>query len=467
MQPYAKNAKYLHKYQDAINSVNKQADKSSGMWGVPDGVSSQKPTAPSETIEPTTAPYIRWDYYKKIGYPKVKNMDQLLTVLKKMQAVARKENPGKKIYALSLFKDWDGDTMQNALQPMNFYGKNVISYTVTDYKDTMSEPVLKKGGEYYKALKFFNKANQMGLVDPESSTQNYDKMFNKYQNGQVLFSFWSYLGNNAFNTAKNMQAGKGFKMLDIKNMKIFSYGATPNGDSTAAIYLGAKAKNKSRVVKFINWLYSPEGAMANAAGVGGNAGPKGMTWTLKDNKPVLTSFGKEALIEKAGDVKVPAKYGTGTFKDGVSALNFKTLLLSDKDPLAGNYPYSYQMWPSVKAMSNTALDKDWTEHMNGAKTSMDYLKKNGKLAVAPGADYYTPDESSEVSTIHGQVKSKITTDSWKAIYAKNDAQFNSIYDQMLKETDGLGMKKVMAYSNKVAKSRAQARKDIVKQYENK
>lgn len=467
MKPYAKNAKYLHKYQSAINSINKQADKSSGMWGIPDAVSSQKPTQPSETIEPTTAPYIRWDYYKKIGYPKVKNMDQLLTVLKKMQDVARKENPGKKIYALSLFKDWDGDTMQNALQPMNFYGKNVVSYTVTDNKDTMMEPVLKKGGEYYKALKFFNKANQMGLVDPESSTQNYDKMFTKYQNGQVLFSFWSYLGNNAFNTAKNMKAGKGFKMLNIQNMKIFSYGATPNGDSTAAMYLGAKAKNKSRIVKFINWLYSPEGAMANAGGVGGNAGPKGMTWTLKDNKPVLTKFGEEALIEKGGDVKVPAKYGTGTFKDGVSALNFKTVLSTDKDPQAGNYPYAYQMWPSVKALANTALDKDWTAHMDGAKTSMDYLKKHNKLAVAPGADYYIPDESSEVSTIHGQVKSKITTDSWKAIFAKNDAQFNSIYDQMLKETDGLGMKKVMQYSNKAAKERAQARKDIVKQYENK
>lgn len=467
MKPYAKNAKYLHKYQNAINSINKQADKSSGMWGIPDAVSSQKPTAPGETLEPTTAPYIRWDYYKKIGYPKVKNMDQLLNVLKKMQDVARKENPGKKIYALSLFKDWDGDTMQNALQPMNFYGKNIVNYTVTDNKDTMSEPVLKKGGEYYKALKVFNKANQMGLVDPESSTQNYDKMFNKYQNGQVLFSFWSYLGNNAFNTAKNMRDGKGFKMLNIQNMKIFSYGATPNGDSTAAIYLGAKAKNKSRIVKFINWLYSPEGAMDNGAGVGGNAGPKGMTWTLKNNKPVLTKFGKEALIEKAGDVKVPAKYGTGTFKDGVSALNVKTVLWSDKDPLAGNYPYAYQMWPSVKALANTALDKDWSRHMDGAKTSMDYLKKNNKLAVAPGADYYIPDESSEVSTIHGQVKSKITTDSWKAIFAKNDSQFNSIYDQMLKETDGLGMKKVMQYSNKAAKERAQARKAIVKQYENK
>ncbi len=469
MKPYAKNAKYLHKYQNAMNVIDKDAGKSKGsMWGIPEAVSSQKPTVPGETIEPTVAPYLRWDSYKKAGYPTVKNLNGLLPVLKKMQNIARKENPGKKIYAISLFKDWDGDAMQNALQPMYFKGMTSAGpYEVTNYNDTYSEPLLKKGGQYYQALKFFNKANQMGLVDPESSTQNYDKMFSKYQNGQVLFSFWSYLGNNAFNTTKNMQAGKGFKMIDMKDAKIYSFGATPDGDATAAMYLGAKAKNKIRLVKFINWLYSPEGAMANGAGVGGNAGPKGMTWTLKSGKPVLTAFGKKCLMDEGGAVNVPAKYGKGQFKDGVSALNFKTVLWSDKDPQAGNYPYAYQMWPSVEALSNTKLDKDWSAHMGGAKTSMQYLKKHHKLAVAAGADYNNPDEDSQVSTIHGQVKSKIVTDSWKAIFAKNDAQFNSIYNQMVSQTNGLGMSKVMKYSKQCANGRAAARKAIIKQYKNK
>ena len=468
MKPYAKNAKYLKKYQSAINVVNKTAGKSSGMWGVPEAVSSQSPTKPSEVNEPTAAPYVRWDYYKKAGYPTVKNLNDLLTVLKKMQTIARKENPGKKIYALSLFKDWDGDAMQNALQPMLFNGMNTAgAYMVTSYDDTKSEPLLKNGGQYYQALKFFNKANQMGLVDPESSTQNYDKLFSKYQNGQVLFSFWSYLCNNAFNTTKNMKAGKGFKMIDIKNSKIFSYGATPNGDSTACIYLGSKAKNKSRLVKFINWLYSPEGAMDNAAGVGGNAGPKGLTWTLKSGKPVLTAYGKKTLIDEGGDTKVPAKYGSGTFKDGVSALNFKTVLPSDQDPEANGYQYAYQMWPSVKAYSNTALDKDWSSHMDGAKTSLDYLEKKHKLAVAAGANYMNPDEDSQVSTIHGQVKSKIVNESWKAIFAKNDSEFNSLFKQMVKETNGLGMKKVLDYSKTCANGRAKARKAIIKQYKSK
>ena len=41
---------------------------------------------------------------------------------------------------------------------------------------------------YMKVLEFFYKANQMGLVDPESTTQNYDTMFAKYQDGQPVLT---------------------------------------------------------------------------------------------------------------------------------------------------------------------------------------------------------------------------------------------------------------------------------------
>lgn len=142
-------------------------------------------------------------------------------------------------------------------------------------------------------------------------------------------------------------------------------------------------------------LYSPEGAMANNGVVGGAAGPKGMTWTMKNGQPVLTVFGKKALLDKGGKVTVPKKWGTGTFMDGYSAINLRTLIISDKDPQAGNYQYTYPTWPSVIKETTTKLDRDWSAHMGNAKTTMEYLMKNHKLAVAPGADYQQPDEDSQ------------------------------------------------------------------------
>ena len=100
-------------------------------------------------------------------------------------------------------------------------------------------------------------------------------MNSKYKNGKVLFSFWPWLGQAAYNTNANKAEGKGFMLAPLKDMKIFSYGAAPRGDKTM-IALGSKAKNKQRLVKFINWLYSPEGVYASSNQTGGSAGPKGL-----------------------------------------------------------------------------------------------------------------------------------------------------------------------------------------------
>ena len=84
MTPYYSSMKNVKKYDSAVKSIAKQAGKD-GVWGVPQGVSSQSPTDPSEGNESAAAPYIRWDIYKEIGYPQIKDLDGLLNVLKQMQ----------------------------------------------------------------------------------------------------------------------------------------------------------------------------------------------------------------------------------------------------------------------------------------------------------------------------------------------------------------------------------------------
>ena len=84
MTPYYSSMKNVKKYDSAVKSIAKQSGKD-GVWGVPQGVSSQSPTDPSEGNESAAAPYIRWDIYKEIGYPQIKDLDGLLNVLKQMQ----------------------------------------------------------------------------------------------------------------------------------------------------------------------------------------------------------------------------------------------------------------------------------------------------------------------------------------------------------------------------------------------
>lgn len=463
MTPYMKGMKYIKKYSGATDAFNKLVGKKSGIWGVPYDVSSQAPTHSSEGTEPTFGPFLRWDLYKKVGYPKINTLEDLIPVLKKMQDEARKENPGKKIYALSLFKDWDGNMMNNAKQPTCFYGYDEMGFVLAKYNGADYQSITETNGQYVRALRFFNKAEQAGLVDPESSTQNYDTMYSKYQNGDALFSFWPWLSQAAYNTNAHKDAGKGFMLAPLKDMKIFSYGATTNG-SNQFIAVGSKAKNKPRLVKFINWLYSPEGVSDSGAQTNGTSGPEGLTWKMQGKQPVLTAFGKKAFLE--GGAQVPAKWGKGSYADGVSPLNYATVSPNDTNPETG-YSYNYMMWPSTLKAESTALDKDWSAHMDGAKTTMDYLRKTKKIGLAPGASYVTPQESSEISTTRGQVKTQIINSSWKMVFAKNDSEFNSLLKSMQSTVNGLGYKKVLKLDMKNAKDQNKARVAITKEYKNK
>jgi multiple sugar transport system substrate-binding protein/putative aldouronate transport system substrate-binding protein len=97
------------------------------------------------------------------------------------------------------------------------------------------------------------------------------------------------------------------------------------------------------MVDFIDWLYSPEGIMFSSAQTSGTCGPEGLTWEMKDGRPVLTEFGVRAF---SGDeqLTMPEGWGSGTYKDGISQLNYKAVATTDINPV-NNAPYTIPCGP--------------------------------------------------------------------------------------------------------------------------
>ena len=438
MTPYMKGMTYLNKYKASSDAVEKIAGKK-GIWGFGEDVSSQSPDKPSEGVEPAAAPYIMWNYYKEIGYPKIANLDDFIKVLKQMQDKARQDTGKNDIYAISLFKDWDGSGMQNPQAMTGWYGywNQGSAFAKADGSD--KQTVLTKNGTYQQMLDFLHKASAAGIVDPESTTQSWDNLSTKVTNGKVLMSIWSWLGKPRQNSDANKEKGVGFMLAPLENMKVYSAGFTPAGNVGTVISLGAKAKNKQRLVKFINWLYSPEGVYASAANSGGAACPKDMCWTVKNGKPELNEFGTKAMFDANG-LNVPSEFGGGSYNDGIMTLNFPTVSPNDIDPSTG-YTYNPQLWPQ-QLNKETALDRDWQAHMGGAKTDIEYLQKNHKLDVRPGASYSAPEEDSQISAIRSQINTQVVQHSWKAAMAKSDSDFNKEISEMIKNADGLGFSKI-------------------------
>ena len=449
----------MKNYETAIKKVNESAGQE-GIFGIPSEISNQSPEVSADGIEPLVSPYVRWDSYKEAGYPQMKTLEDFIPVMKAMQENTPQSDSGKPTYAISLFKDWDGNMMVGAKNYASLYGYNELGFVLSKADGSDDQDVVSSDGVYVQALRFLFEANQAGLVDPESTTQNYDILSNKYRDGQILTSLWSYQGPAFYNTAERKKEGKGFMPAFIEDSSPFSFGCYAEGNGKTIIGIGSQAKDPERMADFIDWLYSPEG-MEIGGQSGGGAGPEGLTWEIKDDRAVRTEFGDKAL---AGEkVEVPEEWGGGEWTDGGPALNFKPLSPVDIDPRIGE-PYLSTMWSSVLEKNTTPLDTDWQDKSGGAKTTIEFLESKDALSVSPGTSYIQPEESSDITTLRNQCKTVIVDDSWKMVFAKDETEFESILKHMQDTVKGLGYEEVLELDMKNAKEQSACRIQAVEEY---
>ena len=314
---------------------------------------------------------------------------------------------------------------------------------------------------YVRSLKFLYEANQMGLVDPQSTTQKYNDFAMKYEEGQILFSPWPWAAQVNYNTLSRTQQGKGFMLADIEDMQIYTEGCNQSGSRKTVIAIGAQAKDPQRLADFIDWLYSPEGISSNGVQSSSEtAGPQGLSWDYgEDGKPYLTEFGKEALLNN--DAVLPEEWGGSTWAEGISVLNYKPVSSCELDDKG--YPYAYPLWDSVIELRETVLDEDWQEHM-GAGNTREYLLENNRMLVAPGCDYVSPAESSEITTLRAQCRSVIQKYSWDMVFADDEEEFYDLLKQMQEEAISLGYEEVLAVDRANVEDYRKARKEALKEY---
>ena len=441
MTDLIKDCDNLSQYSDAITACSDLAGKD-GTWAVPSEITQGDPTEPSEASDPTNAPSIRWDVYKEIGYPQMSTLEDLLDVGEQMQKADPTSDSGKQTYMFSWFKDWDGATMQNATGIAALYGYRAVSgfaFGKSDGSDVQS--AIDSDSVYVRALKFMYEANKRGLVDPESTTQNFDTLASKYTDGQVLYSLWPWLGSGYYNTADNIAAGKGFQSAVIDDMQCLGYGGSPLGKMTNAIMIGSKAQDPQRLADFIDWLYSPEGIEMSATQTGGACG---LTWEMGDDgQPKLTDFGVKAFVDIDDTLQVSDDWGGGTWKDGISALNYKAVGMTAKNQENGMC-YNYQTWDDYLERTASPLSEDWAAHFGVDKTTtaIDYLDSVGKIITEPGTNYAVPEYSTDIATIKEQCAQVILEKSWQMAFASSDEEFDSLLKDMQDTCKGLGYDQV-------------------------
>jgi len=456
LTPYKSLMPHVMQFEEALESMQELLANYDKLYAIPSAVSNYSATVPVETTEPTYGPYLRWDLYMSIGAPRMETLEDLLPVLKKMQMNYPKSDSGQKTYAFSLFRDWDDNMMTFAKQPACFYGYDEVGFLLNKADGSKIYSIIEDASPYIRSLRFYYMANRMGLVDPDSSTQSWDKVWSKYADGAVLFSPWPWLGQPAYNTIERLAAGKGFMMAPVDDLEVISYGATPKG-SKFIVGIGAKAQDPKRIAAFIDWLYSPEGIMMSTSQTGSTSGPEGLTWHMVEGRPELTEFGITAMLDNG--TEMPPEWGGGSWGAGTSQLNFQTVIPKDINPNNG-YSYDFKLWDSYQEFTLTPVHRSWQQHM-GATSTLDYLEANAHYIVAPGTSYIAPAETTEISTLRSKCKAVIVDASWRMIFANSEEEFETLLKSMQNKVLDLGFERVLAFdldaANNLNLAREQAR----------
>ncbi len=431
---YLGDCQYLNNLDVAISAFADYAGTGDSIYAIPMEASLDSPLEPYlDSGKLNTASYMLWDYYQEIGCPEITDMDSLLDVLGQMVEAHPTNENGDKTYAFSLFKEWDSCSMYLAERICDVFGymQVVESYLINgDCSDV--QLLLEEDGIYKQALKLYYEANQRGLLDPDSASQNFDTMTTKIANKQVMYIWWGWM-LSFYNSTDHASQGEGYAFVPITGSKLVAPGKNPYGTTGLCIAIGSKASEPERLIEMLDWMASPEGQDYLCNNV------EGVTWEEQDGQRMLTEFGQNGYAENRN---MPEEWGGGGYKDGECKLNTRFYPLSDTNPETGE-PYSGQEWSSTKELLRTTLDEEWTEKY-GAEDMIEYVEKQDMLSVMPGNEWVVPIEDSELQIKRTQCDTQIIETSWKMVYAADEAEFEQLWSDMKAKLTGLGYDDVVA-----------------------
>ena len=385
---------------------------------------------------------IRWDLYKELGYPEVKDLDDLVDVLGQMKSICPTGDDGKATYGMSIWSAWDGNmAMYPKALASAYYGYDELGYGLYDSQTGQFHDCLEEGGPYVEALRFFNQLYQKGLLDPDSMTQTYEDMMAKTQKGNVFFSIFDYAGSQLFNTDEHIAQNKYMDPLVPTDASVIVYGLSTGGNDRIWS-IGSKALYPEKCMQILNWLHTPEGAMTIWYGI------KGLMWDYDENgNTYFTELGRTCYFDPGHDLTgvewispYTGKTYTldGTFNDGKIQMNNITWGFGAKNPeSAESECFHYSTWQSQMGQPKNDTDADWRAK-TGANGTQAYMNTVNYTVVPVVSTYHEPARDAELELKWNQVKTTVVNGSWNAMYAKSDAEFDSIVAKMRSDADAYG-----------------------------
>lgn len=159
----------------------------------------------------------------------------------------------------------------------------------------------------------------------------------------------------------------------------------------------------------------------------------------------------------AENIKQIADWGfdhSGTFEDGNFKMNNTTWCIDTINPDSAGETYNYKKWESYMTESGSEIETDWRNY-TGFDTPDAYVANHG-YNLSPTTMFSDSPKSDELQVIWTQVATCIKDNSWKAIYAKSDAEYDQIVADMIAQANEYGYAECVEFQQGEAVLRAEA-----------
>lgn len=383
-------------------------------------------------------PYLEWvvrsDILEQQGYPNIANEDDLFNVLK--AGIAANPTTGdQKTVGIAYPLAMEGSTGEAVIYYQFNLGR--LHHGTLNKAGMIFDPNTKQFIDAYKdastkeGMLFFNHAYNAGLLDKESITDTYDTYTQKMNSGAALSNWFINWEMDNFNNNLK-QAGKTFRYVPVTfELK----GQAANGETKdywvgndvawQSMAITKNCKYPERLMEVINYCTSEEGLIRCGWG------EEGVQYTIQNGKRVPT---QDYYDKMQNDPNYGYTFG------GDHQLGFFSGLDSS------GQPYNIAEDPDVvaKRMDPIVLK---TMQAYGFNTYQDMYSKNknfkydGTLQtdfkqIAP---VFTDDQNKTADKIDNIAYDYAV----KLITAKNDDEFNKLYDEMNSKRDAEGFQQLL------------------------
>lgn len=375
---------------------------------------------------PTCGRYFRWDLYAKAGYPEMKKHEDIVDALAKMWDFEKETENKQSTYPVG---GWFGDVQGWSEWPINSGLANPIgAVTLTESLAALSygtfdliegNMLKEKDSIFWRGVGFYNKANQLGILDPDSFTQNQAAWNEKFDAGRYFYFPHGWVLTNINNKFQTYGwTDKAFVAIPMLADEVAEDRIHMDIAGERLYCIAANTAAPERCVAVLDYVSTYEWSRYSFSGLEGDL------WKYDDAGKVVVD--KEKFLDPELTAEWKQEHGAKVYH------HFMGYRYTDKWPKDGEPVDLYQF-------SKEALDKVLVPGYQamldyyGASDLKDlYTDKAAKPKESVGYNFYgLGDAPAELKTYQANLEAYRWKNVFKIVAAKDDAEFTKLQDDFI------------------------------------